>query len=176
MARPPIKNEVEKTNLGQKKRLRYLLARYVPRYQVGVELFRRLRLSDAYAVHDPDRSEQNSERGYEKKIHAEGKRWLPDKLALKSINVGQFKQWVQLPNEPNYRPNRGFDRRTCEALGYVIADEFEHWPNGHLDEAEHEKAYRAAAEFIGSGSSQPAEIFFGLYPAFAEEVTCRSVP
>ena len=71
MARPPIKNEAEEINLGQKKRLQYLLARYAPRHLAGVELFRRLRLSDAYDPHDPDRDEQNSEKGYEKKIRTE---------------------------------------------------------------------------------------------------------
>lgn len=170
MIRPPIKNEAEEINLEQKKRLQYLLTRYAPRHLTGVELYRRLRLSDAYDPHDPDRDEQNSEKGYEKKVLAEKKRWLPDALALRTTNVGQLKQWMQLKGGANYRPNKGFDRRACEAFGFVIADEFEHW-RGPLEDAEHEKAYRRIADFISSGSGQPAEIFYGIHSAFADEVT-----
>ena len=50
-------------------------------------MFRRLRLGDVFEVHDPDKTEQNSEKGFEKKTTSRGKRWLPNEMALKWIKV-----------------------------------------------------------------------------------------
>jgi len=110
---PRVDPQIEQRNLDQKLRLRYLLQHYAPTHLsgMGVELFRRLRLGDVFEVHDPDKTEQNSEKGFEKKTTSRGKRWVPNEMALKWINEGQFKQWIRIKEEPNYRPERGFDKR-----------------------------------------------------------------
>jgi hypothetical protein len=164
IAQPPT--GMESAYLGQKKRLHYLLARYAPTRLSGVELYRRLRLNDAFGERADAKS---SEAQYQKKLSEDCKRCLSDKERVKAT-VGQFSQWMMLKG-PNYRPNKGFDRHTSEALAFVIADEFEHWQPGRLDEESHKIAYRALADFISSGSGQPAEIFYGLHPGAAEEVT-----
>src|SRR5437660_685352 len=109
---------IEQANLAQKLRLRYLLEHYAPAHLRGMELYRRLRLSDAFEVHDPDKTEQNSEKGFEKKTRDRGKRWLANEMALRWITEGQFKQWIQIKGEPNYRSERGFERRVCDALAF----------------------------------------------------------
>jgi len=63
----------------------------------------------------------------------------------------------------------------CDALGFVIADEFESWPKSPPEGDEFTEKWKQVSEFIRSGSSPyPAEIFFGLRDMWAEEITHSS--
>jgi hypothetical protein len=167
-----IDPEVERANLRQKLRLRYLLEHYAPIQLRGMELYRRLRLNDVFEVHDPSRVESNSERGFETKVVERGKRWLPNDMALRWISEGRFKQWSQLKGEPNYRPERGFERRVCDALAFILVDEFEDWPKHPPPDDVFPGKWRQLSEFIHAGGRpQPAEIFFDMRDAWAEEIT-----
>src|SRR4051812_86085 len=102
--RPTTENQLRESDhdreaiyLAQKQRLRYLLTRYAPPHLSGVELFRRLRLADAFSIsRDASGSDPKTQEGLRKKIVGDRKRWLPDTIALSGINEGQFKQWMQL--------------------------------------------------------------------------------
>src|SRR5436190_453078 len=100
-ARQPS-TDSEEIYRGQKKRLQYLLTRYAPPHLSGVELYRRLRLTDAF---DERADSEKSEANYRKRISEDGKRWLTDKERVKAT-VAQFSQWMLLDGS-NYRPNKG---------------------------------------------------------------------
>src|SRR5438046_826184 len=99
MPRPQSSTESERIYFGQKMRLNYLLKHYAPPSLTGVELYRRLRLIDAF---DENAESDKSEARYRKKLVDDGKRWLSDTDRVRAT-VGQFSQWIMLDG-PNYRP------------------------------------------------------------------------
>ena len=162
--------EDERANINQKLRLRYLLRHYASSSDLsGTFLYRRLRLQGAYR----DAKERGvTENSFREQITNEGKRWLLD--VAWATDVENFKKWTRLPGESGYTPSRGLlpnsSRRLVEALGFILADDYPHW--GHpLKDDDFRLKQQAIANFIVTGSPQPADIFLGVSPRYAEEIT-----